>query len=57
MDWANVLYLNIHPDTLKNVNKNIIVAEVLWEITFHRYSPDDINSFCTKLTNSFDNYK
>ena len=57
MDWDNVLYLNIHSDTLKNFNKNIIVAEVLWEITFNGYSPDDIDSFCKKLTNSFDNYK
>ena len=55
--YCNVLYLNIHPDTLKNFNKNTIIGEVLWEITFHGYSPDDINSFCTKLTNSFDNYK
>ena len=57
MDWDNVLYLNIHPDTLKNFNKNTIIAEVLWEITFNGYSPDDIDSFCKKLTNSFDNYK
>ena len=57
MDWCNVLYLNIHPDTLKNFNKNTIIAEVLWEITFNGYSPDDIDSFCTKLKNSFDNCK
>ena len=57
MDWCNVLYLNIHPDTLKNFNKNTIIAEVLWEITFNVYSPDDIDSFCTKLKNSFDNCK
>ena len=57
MNWANVLYLNIHPDTLKNFDKNTIIAEVLWEITFHGYSPDDIDSFCTKLTNSFESCK
>ena len=57
MNWANVLYLNIHPDTLKNFDKNTIIAEVLWEITFFGYSPDDIDSFCSKLTNSFESCK
>lgn len=54
MDWHNILYLNIHPDTLKIFDKNIIVAEILWEITFHGYSPTDINLFSTRLKDSFE---
>lgn len=55
MDWRNILYLNIHPDTLKMFDKNIIVAEILWEITFNGYSPIDIVSFSTRLKDSFEN--
>ena len=55
MDWRNILYLNIHPDTLKMFDKNIIVAEILWEITFNCYSPTDIVSFSTRLKDSFEN--
>ena len=55
MDWRNILYLNIHPDTLKMFDKNIIVAEILWEITFNGYSPTDIVSFSTRLKDSFEN--
>ena len=54
MDWRNILYLNIHPDTLKMFDKNIIVAEILWEITFHGYSSDDIELFSTRLKESFE---
>lgn len=55
MDWRNILYLNIHPATLKMFDKNIIVAEILWEITFNGYSPTDIVSFSTRLKDSFEN--
>lgn len=55
MDWRNILYLNIHPDTLKMFDKNIIVAEILWEITFNGYSSDDIELFSTRLKDSFEN--
>lgn len=53
MDWSNILYMNIHSDTLKAFNKNLIVAEILWEITFNGYSPDDVTSFRINLKNVF----